>query len=269
MLNVAPARPVAPYRGGKRNLAGRLVEMIDAIPHRTYAEPFVGMGGVFLRRHSKPQAEVINDLGRDVATFYRVMQRHYAAFVDLLRYQLTCRAEFDRLNALDPNSLTDLERAARFLYLQTTAYGGKTVGRTFGTGLHRPARFNLLRLSGLLQDFHDRLTGVVIECLPFERFVAIYDSSDTLMYVDPPYWGCEDDYGAELFSRSDFARLRAVLDSLKGRFILSINDLPETRDLFKGFEQRSVTTTYGLQGGAKPARELIVTNLPVVPSLRQ
>ena len=52
-------RPVAPYIGGKRNLAGRLVELIETIPHTTYAEPFVGMGGVFLRRRMAPKAEVI------------------------------------------------------------------------------------------------------------------------------------------------------------------------------------------------------------------
>ncbi|MHB8285254.1 MAG: DNA adenine methylase, partial [Caulobacteraceae bacterium] len=58
---VAHVRPVAPYVGGKRNLSKRLVALIETIPHKTYAEPFVGMGGVFLKRTSRPQAEVIND----------------------------------------------------------------------------------------------------------------------------------------------------------------------------------------------------------------
>lgn len=101
---VAPVRPAAAYIGGKRNLARRLVSLIETIPHRTYAEPFVGMGGVFLRRRLRPDAEVINDWSQDVATFYRVLQRHYVAFRDMLRFQLTIRSEFERLIRVDPST---------------------------------------------------------------------------------------------------------------------------------------------------------------------
>lgn len=65
------------------------------------------MGGVFLRRPTKPKAEVINEASRDVATFFRVLQRHYHAFLDMLRWQLSGRAEFERLNAQDPDTLTE------------------------------------------------------------------------------------------------------------------------------------------------------------------
>ena len=50
MTDVQPVSPAAPYLGGKRNLARRIVAMLRDIPHRTYVEPFVGMGGIFLRR---------------------------------------------------------------------------------------------------------------------------------------------------------------------------------------------------------------------------
>ncbi len=63
---ISQTRPVAPYLGGKRNLAKRICTIIDADQHSTYAEPFVGMGGIFLRRTSRPKAEFINDAGRDV-----------------------------------------------------------------------------------------------------------------------------------------------------------------------------------------------------------
>ena len=55
---VQPVRPVAPYLGGKRVLSKRLVEIIGSTPHRSYAEPFVGMGGVFFRRTKRPKKEV-------------------------------------------------------------------------------------------------------------------------------------------------------------------------------------------------------------------
>ncbi len=85
------ARPVAPYIGGKRNLARRLADRIEAIPHDLYAEPFVGMGGVFLARRRAAPIEVINDISTDVATLFRILQRHYQAFLDMLRWQLTSR----------------------------------------------------------------------------------------------------------------------------------------------------------------------------------
>lgn len=79
-----PVSAAAPYYGGKRNLSRRLCSIIYATPHRTYAEPFGGIGGVFLRRTRQSPVEVINDLSGDVATFYRVLQRHYPYFIDRL-----------------------------------------------------------------------------------------------------------------------------------------------------------------------------------------
>ena len=256
---VSPTRPVAPYVGGKRNLARRLVAMIEATPHTTYAEPFVGMGGVFLRRTSRPRSEVINDWSAEVATLFRILQRHYVAFLDMLRFQLTTRAEFERLVRVDPTTLTDLERAARFLYLQRVAFGGKPTGQAFGVSRTTSARFDLTKLQPMLEEVHERLAGVVIERLPYQAFLARYDGPDVLFFVDPPYWGCEDDYGRGLFSRDDFERLRGLLEGLQGRFILTLNDLPETRALFGGFQIEPVSLTYRVSGAPTEGRELIIT----------
>lgn len=261
LIPVRPVQPVAPWLGGKRALAKRLCAILDQIPCTTYAEPFVGMGGIFLRRASRPRAEVINDAGRDVANLFRILQRHYPQFLEVLRFQLTVRAEFERLVATDPDTLTDLERAARFLYLQRTAFGGKVSGRNFGVSVDRPARFNMTTLEPMLEDLHGRLAGVVIECLDFRAFLQRYDSPETLFYLDPPYWGSEGDYGKHLFRRQDFQRLSDILTGLRGQFVLSINDVPEIRDLFAWARIEEVQTTYtiGNAAGSRGARaELII-----------
>lgn len=264
LSNITPTAPVAPWLGGKRNLARRICAIIDATPCLTYAEPFVGMGGIFLRRSTRPRAEVINDRGRDIANLFRILQRHYPQFLDCLRFQLTTRAEFERLVRVDPETLTDLERAARFLYLQRTAFGGKVSGRNFGVAKERPARFNLTTLEPMLEDLHSRLAGVVIECLDWADFIPRYDSADTLFYLDPPYWGCEDDYGKAMFDRTDFARMAALLAGIKGRFILSLNDLPEVRETFAAFDLAEVNTTYSINnkgaGAAGGRAELLISN---------
>ncbi len=264
---ISPVQPVAPWLGGKRNLARRICAILDATPCATYAEPFVGMGGIFLRRAARPRAEVINDRGRDIANLFRILQRHYVQFLEVLRFGLTTRAEFERLVATDPSTLTDLERAARFLYLQRTAFGGKVSGRNFGVSADRPGRFNLTTLEPMLEALHERLSGVVIECLDFGDFIPRYDGEATIFYLDPPYWGSEGDYGRDLFARPDFERLAFCLSGLRGRFLMSLNDRPEVRQTFAAFHLTEVSTTYSIDrkraasGGTRP--ELLITNWPI------
>jgi DNA adenine methylase len=251
--------PVAPYVGGKRNLSKRVIERIAARPHELYAEAFVGMGGVFLRRPVRAKIEVINDLSGDVANFFRVLQRHYNALMDELRWKLTSREHFERLLATDALTLTDLERAARFLYVQRVAFGGKVNGRNFGVSRTNPGRFDMTKLTPILEDVHERLSGVVIERLPYGEFIARYDRPGALFYLDPPYFGCEDDYGAGLFERADFERLARLLAGLKGDFLLSLNDAPEVWEIFDRFVIESIETTYSISGEKRPAREVLIT----------
>jgi DNA adenine methylase len=262
MRPVEPTRTPAGYIGGKRNLARLVTALIEATPHQTYAEAFVGMGGIFLKRRTAPPAEVINDYSGDVATFFRILQRHYTPFMEMLRYQVTSRREFERLRACDPATLTDLERAARFLYLQRLAFGGKVAGRNFGVSAGMSARFNVTKLAPMLEDVHERLAGVVIEQLRWQDFITRYDRPGTLFYLDPPYWGCEGDYGKAMFSRGEFEEMATRLRDLKGRFVMSINDVPEIRGLFTGFDLQGVELTYTVAGGrnAVPARELVITS---------
>ena len=265
-----PIAPPAPYQGGKRFLAAKIVDRIAEVPHTAYVEPFVGMGGIFFRRPTRPDAEVINDRNGEVVNLFRILQRHYSAFVDHLKFQLTSRREFERLSRTDPTTLTDLERAARFLYLQRTAYGGKVVGQSFGVAAERAARFDLSQLTPMLEDVYERLTGVVIENLDWQEVLSRYDGPSTLFYLDPPYWGCEDDYGKAVFSREQFAVMASRLGNLKGSAILSLNDLPEVRACFADLRSEAVDLHYSISqasGGPKAVGELLIYNFdpPALP----
>jgi DNA adenine methylase len=261
--SVHPVRPAAGYIGGKRNLAKRLVPLIGSIEHTTYAEVFVGMGGIFLRRTRRPKVEVINDWSEDVSTFFRILQRHYVAFLDMLRFQITSRAGFDRLMKTDPATLTDLERAARFLYLQRLAFGGKVSGRNFGVSPVTPARFDMTKIIPNLEAIHERLSDVTIERLDWSDFIEKYDRPGTLFYLDPPYYGCEADYGRDLFSRGQFQAMAKQLSGIRGKFILSLNDHPEVRRVFAGFAIDEVQTVYQIGGmdKTKTVTELVIRNV--------
>jgi len=258
---VKPTKPIAPYIGGKIKLAKRLCHLIEHIPHATYAEPFVGMGGVFFRRTKKPKCEVINDRSGEVTNLFRILQRHYQPFVDLCKFQIYSRAEFESLKAIDPSTLTDLERAARFLYLQRASFGGNIRHQTFRLTDDHPSRFNMTRLQPMLEALHQRLSRVTIENLDWLDFINRYDSPQTLFYLDPPYFGNENDYGKGLFNRDQFALMAEQLAQIKGHFILSINDRPQIRELFAIFHIMEAKLTYSVgRSNSTPAKELIISN---------
>ena len=111
----------------------------------------------------------------------------------------------------------------------------------------------------LLEAIHERLSGITIECLPWSDFIVRYDRPGALFYLDPPYWGSEDDYGTGVFDRSDFGRLADRLSTIAGRFILSVNDVPATRSAFGRFVIEPVKTRYTVAGGAgSEAAEILV-----------
>lgn len=248
--------------GGKRNLAARLCAIIDTIPHRAYIEPFVGMGGVFLRRAKPAPVEVINDLSGDVANLFRIVRRHYRPFVDELELLFTSREEFERLKRTDPTTLTDIDRAVRFLYLQRTTFGGLVDKRKFGVDRRTAARFNHAKLRADLKLLNARLAPVKIEQLDYAELIRRYDSPEALFYLDPPY---DETTGYGLpFGRERYEAMAEQLAGIAGSFIVSINDTPFIRDTFARFDIEEVATTWTVSshaaGAGKRVTELIIRN---------
>jgi DNA adenine methylase len=87
-----------------------------------------------------------------------------------------------------------------------------------------------------------------------------YDRPHTLFYCDPPYWGTEG-YGVD-FGLENYDLMAALARSIQGQMIISVNDIPEMRQAFKGLQMQSVGITYNLQTVGKPIpkRELIICN---------
>lgn len=211
--------------------------------------------------------EVLNDINGEMVNLYRVLQHHPEEFLNQVRWNLRSRDEFARLKASDPKNLTDIQRAARMYYLLRAGYGGKLpdvnchfTGRTEGNA--RP--FSVYRVEETLYEIHLRLENVTVERLPYGECLRRYDSPETFFYLDPPYWGHEADYGKGIFAPEDFAQLHEILSGIQGKFLLSINDTPEIRELFAGFHLQEVSTTYtqGTRAGrpCKKAKELLISN---------
>ena len=133
--------------------------------------------------------------------------------------------------------------------------------RPLASSLAQGGRFNVERLTPVLEAIHKRLSGAIIENLNWPDFIHKYDSEGTLFYCDPPYFGSENYYGEGLFDRFQYNMMAAHFKKLHGKFILSINDTPEIRKVFADFKQAETSLTYSVAAeGATPARELIITN---------
>ena len=223
------------------------------------------MGGVFLRRTSRPKSEIINDLNGEIVNLFRIVREHPEELARQFRWVLTSRQEFARWIAVDPDTLTDVQRAARFTYLQRLSFGGvpahiATPGQMSPSVSH-PARLTAVRMFQLIEAAHRRLQRVHIERLNWDAFLLRYDRTSTLLYLDPPYWNHEKDYGKGIFAREDFTRMAELLGSLNGRFILSLNDRPEVRELFCGFRIETVQTRYSAKARSTPRiNELLISN---------
>ncbi len=248
------AKPVIPWIGGKRRLASDIIEVLPQ--HDCYVEVFAG-GAAVLFEKEPSRVEVINDINGDLVNMYRIIQHHLEEFVRQFKWAVTSRQVYQWETMKVTDTLTDIQRAARFFYLQKLGFGGNVTGRSFGTATTSRSRMNLLRIEEDLSQAHMRLNGVFIEHLPWRSVIERYDRAHTVFYLDPPYWQTEG-YGYE-FEWQQYEEIVGLPDIIKGRVVVSLNAHPDILRLFKGWRRRTLNIAYTVGGGAgKQAKEVLL-----------
>jgi DNA adenine methylase len=245
-----------PYIGGKNRLAKKIISLLPE--HITYVEPFAG-GAQVLFHKSPSNVEVLNDLDFEIVNFFRVCQWHYQELLRYLQYCLVSRTLHELHLATNPATLTDIQRAARFFYLQKNSFGGLILKQKFHYGVTQPSNYNAVRIPEIIEQAHKRLTRVQVESLPYERILGKYDRPTTFFYLDPPYWGPK--LYKFNFTDTDFEALAGRLGTLKGKFILSLNDRAEVRRTFRDFRFETCDIAYTAQ--ARPGKrypEVLIMN---------
>ena len=260
----ASGRSFSGWLGGKSQLARTIIDMMPE--HKHYCEVFGGAGWVLFKK-STSTLETINDVNGDLINLYRVFKYHPEALEKEFETQLISREEFERLKAEKNTSLTDVQRAARFYYLLRTCFGAKIAEPNYFSHVERKPHLKLGdELKSVLANIHQRLQKVNIENRNFDVLISKMDRPDTLFYLDPPYYNCENYYGKDIFSRSDFEKLRDLLKNIKGKFILSLNDVPAVRELFEGFYFHTKQIRWSLNCNSQDennGKELIITNFEI------
>jgi DNA adenine methylase len=237
--------------GSKRRLAAPILARFPK--HRCYVEAFAGSAALLFARSEPAQLEVLNDVDGDLVNFFRVVKHHLVEFCHQFRFLVVSRKQFDWANATPPVVLTDIQRAARFLYLQKLCFGGKPTGRTFGVVTSGPPRFNLSRVEEDVSEIHARLERVVIESLDWRACLARYDRAETLFFLDPPYYQTAG-YDGPAWTLANFVDLAGTLRKLRGKALLTVNDHPELRRVFDGFAHELLEVRYTVGLADKRAR---------------
>lgn len=245
--------------GGKSHLKKHIIPLIPADCDR-YIEVCGGAGWVlFGKEKKKGQMEVFNDVDGDLINLYRQIKNN----VDALQKEvdwLQSRELFKkyRFEIEQQVKLTDLQRAARYLYLIKCSFGSNR--NSFAT-----APKHIGNIIDLLPHYKERLREVIIENVDFEQLIKTYDRPLATFFVDPPYVNTERYYNKNYsnFSKMDHIRLKSVLKGIKGRFILTYNDCDFIRDLYKDYNICCISRQNLLPATSdnrQEFKEVIITN---------
>jgi DNA adenine methylase len=250
-------KPIIPWMGGKRRLVKEILPLFPE--HHTYVEPFCGGAALFFTK-DEAKVEVVNDVNGDLVNLYRVVKYHLEEFIRHFKWALVSREEFLWQKNTDPKTLTDIQRASRFYYLQKLAFGSKVSGQTFGCSPSRPAGLNLLRIEEDLSAAHLRLARTYIEHLDWFDCIKRYDRPTSLFYLDPPYWSTAG-YGVD-FGLEQYTLMAEMAKTIEGKMLISVNDIPQMREAFKGLNMKSLGIRYTVGGtkDSKEQKELLIWN---------
>jgi DNA adenine methylase len=229
-------KPILRWQGSKSRMLKHILPMIP--PHVCYCEPFFG-GGAVLFAKQRSSTEVINDINGNLVALYRNLQYHLPALLEELDWLFASRQNLHDFVAQP--GITEIQRAARFLLVNRTSFGGNMhsfgVAKTKGGGVG----FDHQKVSSLIGEAHKRLDGVVVENISYDRVFKNYDSKDTFHFIDPPYQNATNG-GYKGWDEKQLTTFRREVGKLKGQWIVTLNDSPFTRELFSGCRLQPVVT---------------------------
>jgi DNA adenine methylase len=232
-------KPIVRWPGGKSRMLKQLLPLIPE--HVCYCEPFAG-GVAMLLAKPRSAVEVINDLNGDLVALYRNVQYHLPAVLSELEFLFSSRQALH--DFVQQPGITEIQRAARFLLKNKTSFGANlksfAVAKTHGGG----SAFSRVKHTALLGKAHERLDSVVVENLPYERCLKLYDSKDTFFFIDPPYLNA-DVKTYRGWTGKDLKQFRRELDRIKGKWVVTLDDSLFNRDLFGDCKLTAVQTHNG------------------------
>lgn len=251
----AKCRAPFAWVGGKSRLAKDIIALMPE--HKTYAEVFGGALSVFYQK-APSKLEIINDINSDLIKLHRIIKSRPISLQIELNNMLRSREIFELIKNKAIKPRNNVQKAAFYYYLISLSFGAKMDNFAMSKNLRSPK--NIYKS---FEIYSKRLKMALIENLSYEKFIKEYDGKDTLFYLDPPYIGTENYYKMpRAFDLKNHKNLAFILKGVRTKFILSYNDCPVVRELYKDFNIKEVSTNYSLNINSinKKAKELIIMN---------
>ena len=234
------AKPFLKWVGGKTKLVPELVEMFPK-KFDNYFEPFVGGGAVFF--DLLPQKGFLSDLNKELVITYNVIKNDVDGLITSLKKHKTDKEYFLKVRAQDPNKLSDLNVASRFIFLNRTCFNGMyRVNSKGGFNVPYGKYTNPLICDEVnLKKVNKALQGIEIKHQDYKEVLKKAKKGD-FIYFDPPYYPVSKtasftSYTAESFLDKEQIELRDTVLELHKRgcyVMLSNSDTPFINKIYSG-----------------------------------
>jgi DNA adenine methylase len=257
------------WAGSKRALLPALKRYWVNNSTGRYIEPFCGSACLYFA--IEPQRAILGDINRELITSYKVLSARPTEVIECIRHYPISKANYYRLRKQAPESLSEIEQAARFLFLNRLCFNGiyrTNLSGQFNVPIGKPkskVKFDfetILQASSLLR--HASILN--------SDFANVLDQATEgdFVYLDPPYAVARrrvfSEYHPESFAERDLDRLQQCLhklDAKRVRFVVSYADSREGRELVSDWHFQRVRTRRNVAGFASDRRyafELMASN---------
>jgi len=251
-----------PYLGGKHFLVKKLLPLVPS--HDIYVEVFGGAAALLFAKE-RSRVEVYNDLDSQLVNLFMVVRDRAGEFLRRLQLVPYSRELYEKWRVnLDEGKITDpVERAVAFYYCLKSAFAGKwRAGWAFGR--KGASRANVWANSPkTIGAIAERLRGVHIDHLDFRRCIKNWDSSETFFFLDPSY--PDTTQPRLVMTEEDHKELATILDDVKGKWLLTYNDHPLVRSLYRrrGFVIQKIRCQLASRKWGQGARRSALVNLVI------
>ena len=263
-------RPFLKWAGGKSRL---IPQYLPYFPKKftNYYEPFLGGGAVFF--HLQPKSAVLTDINANLINTYCCVRDRVEELITYLnKHELRHNKEYYYDVRSYPGG-TEIERAARLIYLNKTCFNGLYRENSKGEFNVPMGKYKNPRIcnADLLRSVSALLKSVTIEQRHFEDVLKYAHSAEDFVYFDPPYFPINDtsyftSYSRDAFTKDDQIRLREVfaeLASKKVKVLLSNSDCEFIRELYSGFKIYPILAARAINSKAKlrgKVAEVLITS---------
>ena len=262
--------PMLKWVGGKRQLLSEIVPMIDN-KCSTYVEPFVGGGAVLFRL--QPQKAIINDYNQELINVYRTVRDHLDDLIEVLQIHATKNTSdyYYEVRALDREDsfkkMSDIEKAARIIYLNKTCYNGLYRVNSLGQFNSPYGRYKNPKIINepVLRAISNYFNSNEIKKLIGDYTEALKNlDANSFVYLDPPYMPISSSSSFTGYTEGGFGyerqiELKKECDKLTQqgiKFLQSNSDCEEIRELYKNYKIKTVQAKRSINSVAKKRGEI-------------